>query len=90
MACVNIIDHRNHSVDPKCDAVIETVNPNKKKTLLPNWVPDVTILTRTSVQKVLHQAHERMEDVCVCLYDWGTISKAEIKEVQKSQNKNNS
>lgn len=86
MACINIIDHRNHSLDIKCDAVIETVNPQKKKSK-ESWIPDVTFVTRTNVSKVIHQAQLRVEDVCVCLYDWGSISKSEIREATKAQSR---
>jgi hypothetical protein len=84
MACFNIIDHRNHPLDPKCDAVLETLAPTTHPAH-EQWIPDLQFLVKTTVSKVMCAAHARDDSVCVCLYDSGSISRKEIKSVLKNK-----
>jgi len=83
MACYNIVDHRRHHSDSKCDAVLEpVVHTNKRKV---NVEPgDIQFLCKTTVAKVITKAQVITHDVTVWLYDCGSISKEEIRECKKS------
>lgn len=81
MACTNIIDHRHHKNDPRCDAVLETVKPKSWKSHM-SWIPDVTYVTKTTVAQVIQMAQTHEEDLCVCLYDPGSITRQEIKSTK--------
>jgi hypothetical protein len=84
MTCVNIVDHRNHSNNPQCDAVLESVpaglSPSADQALP---VPDVEYLCKTTVAKAVNKAQCITDPVTIWLYDCGSISKEEMCECQK-------
>jgi hypothetical protein len=83
MACYNIVDHRHHCSDSKCDAVFEPV-AHSKKTKVAIDLCDIQFLRKTTVAKAIVRAQTLAQDVTVWLYDSGSISKDEVRECKKS------
>jgi hypothetical protein len=84
MTCVNIVDHRNHSNNPKCDAVLESVpviSPRSPTQVAP--VPDIEFLRNSTVAKVVNKAQCITDPVTIWLYDCGSISNEEVRECRK-------
>lgn len=86
MACVNIVDHRHHCNNEKCDAVLETVIKaiKKQKAEPPACdIPDIKFLRKTTVEKAIKAAQILSYPIQIWLYDPGSISNEEVKECRK-------
>ena len=88
MTCVNIVDHRHHCNNEKCDAVLETVAKavKKQKTtseVQPRAIPDMKFLRKTTVEKAVQAAQTLSDPIQIWLYDPGSISNEEVKESKK-------
>jgi len=88
MTCVNIVDHRHHCNNAKCDAVLETVIKAVTKQQITSQgqfqaIPDMKFLRKTTVEKAVQAAQIISEPVQIWLYDPGSISNDEVKENKK-------
>lgn len=88
MTCVNIVDHRHHCNNEKCDAVLETMLKIVKKANQPAVikacdVPELQFLRKTTVEKAVLAAQNITDPIQIWLYDPGSISNDEIKECRK-------
>ena len=83
MTCYNIVDHRNHHSDSKCDAVLEPVS-TAQQSKAPREPADIQFLRKTTVAKVISRAQVISHDVTVWLYDSGSISLQEVRECKQS------
>lgn len=88
MTCVNIVDHRNHCNNEKCDAVLETMLKTSKKANQPAAIkscaaPELKFLRKTTVEKAVQAAQNLMDPIKIWLYDPGSISNEEVKECRK-------
>lgn len=88
MTCVNIVDHRHHCNNQKCDAVLETVvkvNTKQKSAHVVKvcTVTDYKFLRKTTVEKAVQAAQTMTDPIQIWLYDPGSISNDEVRECGK-------
>ena len=88
MTCVNIVDHRHHCNNKKCDAVLETVvkpvkKQNTKSEVNTCTVPEIKFLRKTTVEKAVQAAQNLSDPITIWLYDPGSISNEEVRECRK-------